>query len=402
MRILFLSISSAISNLSNRGIYPDLLRKFAQEGHYIFIVAPAERRQQTKTTLSKKENVTTLLVQSLNITKTNLIEKGVSTLLIEVLFSRAIRKYLKNIPFDLILYATPPISFNGLIRKLKKMHRASTYLLLKDIFPQNAIDLGMLSRQNPLHHYFRKKETALYEVSDFIGCMSPANVKYLLTNNHEISPNKIEVCPNSIAPVSLENYPSPKQLRDKYGLPEDKVICIYGGNLGKPQGIDFLLEVLNHNKNRNDVFFVIAGAGTDASKIKTYLDKEAPANVMFKPQLPRLEFDELLYACDIGLIFLDKHYTIPNYPSRLLNYLEFKKPVLMAIDRNTDVGTIAEENNYGFWVESGELQKFNQKLNALINNQDLRSKMGSNGYHYLLNNYTVDHSYNIIMSHFFS
>lgn len=402
MKVLFLSISSAISNLNNRGIYPDLLRKFAQEGHDIFIVAPAERRQKTKTTLIKKENVTTLLVQTLNITKTNLIEKGISTLVIEVLFSSAIGKYFKNTQFDLILYATPPISFNNLIRKLKKRHQASTYLLLKDIFPQNAVDLGMIGRQNPLYHYFKKKETSLYKVSDFIGCMSPANVNYLLINNPEIATDKIEVCPNSIAPVSLENYPARTQLTDKYRLPKDKVICIYGGNLGKPQGIDFLLEVLNHNKNRNDVFFVIAGAGTDTYKIKTYLDKELPANVMFKPQLPRLEFDELLYACDIGLIFLDKRYTIPNYPSRLLNYLEFKKPVLMAIDRNTDVGTIAEENNYGFWVESGELQKFNQYLNALINNQVLRSEMGLNGYHYLLNNYTVDHSYNIIMSHFSS
>lgn len=402
MKILFLSISLAISNLNNRGIYPDLLRKFAQEGHDIFIVAPAERRQRLKTTLSKSENVTTLLVQTLNITKTNLVEKGISTLLIEVLFSRAIRKYFKNMQFDLILYATPPISFIGLIKKLKNKHKAPTYLLLKDIFPQNAIDLGMLSKQNPLYHYFKKKETELYKVSDFIGCMSPANVTYLLTNNPEISPNNIEVCPNSIAPVLLQNYPEIDHVRDKFRLPKDKVICLYGGNLGKPQGIDFLLEILKENKSRENVFFVIAGEGTEAYKIKTYVNKELPANVMFMPQLPRLEFDELLYACDIGLIFLDKRYTIPNYPSRLLNYLEFKKPVLMALDCNTDVGTIAEENNYGFWVQSGELEKFNQKLNVLINNEDLRREMGLNGNYYLLNNYTVDDSYNIIMSHFSS
>lgn len=400
LKVLFLSISTAISNLNNRGIYPDLLRKFAQEGHDIFIVAPAERRQKIKTNLSKRENVTTLLVQTFNITKANLIEKGISTLLIEVLFSRAIRKYFKNIQFDLILYATPPISFNGLIRKLKNKHKASTYLLLKDIFPQNAVDLGMLSRQNPLYHYFKKKETALYKVSDFIGCMSPANVKCLLTNNAEIAPDKIEVCPNSILPLNPDPSINKDTIRKKYGLPDDKVILIYGGNLGRPQGIDFLLEVLLSNKNRADIYFIIAGSGTEKHKIDKFIASERPSNILLLSHLPRKEFDLLVNVCDIGMIFLDKRYTIPNYPSRLLNYLVFKKPVLMGIDRNTDVGTIAEENNYGIWVESGDLVQFNKKLNDLASNPTLLKWMGENGYRYLMENYTVDKQYEIIMSHF--
>jgi glycosyltransferase involved in cell wall biosynthesis len=402
MRILFLSISSAISNLNNRGIYPDLLRKFVEEGHNIFIVAPAERRSGVKTNLKENGAVTTLLVQTPNITKTNLIEKGISTIIIDYLFYRAIQKYLDGQSFDLILYTTPPITFNRLIKKLKQKHNATTYLLLKDIFPQNAVDLGILRKYNPLYYYFRKKEKDLYKISNFIGCMSPANVNYLITKHPEISRDKIEVCPNSISPISLENFSETDKVRDKYGLPKDKVICIYGGNLGKPQGIDFLIEVLVSNKNRDDVYFIIAGSGTESYKIKTYCDKENPANVMFIPYLPKLKFDELVYASDIGLIFLDKRHTIPNYPSRLLNYLEFKKPVLMAIDRNTDVGKISEENKYGFWVESGQLEKFNQRLNLLISNQSLRLEMGLNGYQYLLNNYTVDHSYNIIMAHFSS
>jgi len=400
MKILFLSISSAVNNLDNRGIYPDLLRKFAEAEHEIFIVAPAERRVGVKTNLQKTGNVTTLLVKTLNITKTNLLEKGISTLVIEHLFDKAIQRHFRKTTFDLILYSTPPITFNGLIKKLKQKYKASTYLLLKDIFPQNAVDLGMLSKRNPFYHYFKRKETYLYKASDFIGCMSPANVSYLTKNNPEIRKEKVEVCPNSVFPISTATYDPEEMIRNKHELPQDKVICIYGGNLGKPQGIDFLLEVSKHNKNRDDVYFLIAGAGTDTFKIKTYMDKELTANVMFMPQLPRLEFDELLYACDIGLIFLDRRYTIPNYPSRLLNYLEFKKPVLMAIDRNTDVGTIAEKNNYGFWVESGDLDRFNLKLDELIKNQALRKRMGENGYKFLLENYTVEHSYKTIMNHF--
>jgi len=397
---LFLSISTAISNLDNRGIYPDLLRKFADEGHEVYIVAPVERRLKVKTNHKTNKNVTTLLVQTLNITKTNLFEKGVSTLLIEYLFHKAIQKYFKDIKFELILYSTPPITFNHLIKKLKLKHHASTYLLLKDIFPQNAVDLRVLSKINPLYFYFRKKEADLYKVSDFIGCMSPANVSYLKKSNPEIPAEKIEVCPNSITPVNLDNFHHSNDVWINYNVPKDKTICVYGGNLGKPQGIDFLIQVLKSNNNNKEVFFIVAGSGTEAYKIKQYREVEKQENMLFIPQLQRNDFDCLLNICDIGLIFLDPRYTIPNYPSRLLNYLEFKKPVLMAIDCNTDVGTIAEKNGYGKWVENGNLINFNLNLSTLVKNPSLRRTMGEKGYEFLINNYTVDKSYETILSHF--
>ena len=399
MNILFLSISTAISNLENRGIYPDLLREFADKGHAIFIVCPAERRLKLNTNLKQSNNVSTLMVQTLNITKTNFLEKGISMLLIDHLFKRAVQKHFWDVKFDLILYATPPITLNGLIKKLKKKHRAATYLLLKDIFPQNAVDVGMLSKRNPLYHLFKAKEKKLYEHADFIGCMSPANVNYVIKNNPGISPEKIEVCPNSIAIIDEKEFDR-YEIRKKYNIPDDTFVCIYGGNLGKPQGIDFLLEVLSSNKNRKDVFFVIAGSGTEAQRIKSFIEAEKPENIILLAQMPRNEFDQLLSSCDIGLIFLDKRYTIPNYPSRLLNYLEFTKPVIMAIDRNTDIGKIAEDNNYGMWSESGDLVMFNQNLDKLIRNPDLLTKMGKSGYNYLVENYTVEKSYKTIMSHF--
>ena len=48
MKILFLSVSTAVSNINNRGIYPDLLREFVAKGHEIYIVCPSERRYKKK------------------------------------------------------------------------------------------------------------------------------------------------------------------------------------------------------------------------------------------------------------------------------------------------------------------------------------------------------------------
>ena len=80
-----------------------------------------------------------------NIQKVNPIEKGISTILIEPLFINGIKKYFSNVRFDLVLYATPPITFAKVIKFIKKRDRAKSYLMLKDIFPQNSLDLGMLS-----------------------------------------------------------------------------------------------------------------------------------------------------------------------------------------------------------------------------------------------------------------
>jgi hypothetical protein len=158
MNILFLSISTAISDINNRGIYPDLLRYFSNMGHEVYIVCPFERRTQKQTSLKELDNVKTLGVKTLNITKSNPAEKLIATLLIEMQFERAINKYFNSVKFDLILYTTPPITFNSLISKLKTKHSANTYLMLKDIFPQNAVDIAFMKEDGLLHRYFKNKE----------------------------------------------------------------------------------------------------------------------------------------------------------------------------------------------------------------------------------------------------
>ena len=400
MNILFLTLSQIISEISNRGIYPDLLREFAKKNHNIFIVCPFERKLKKETCLTSNGNVHILGVKTLNNTKSNILEKGIGTILIEYQYHKAIKKHLSAFQFDLVIYSTPPITLLKVIQSVKKKYGSKSYLLLKDIFPQNAVDLGILSKWNPIYWYFLRKEKRLYRISDIIGCMSPANVDYIIKNNAFLDKVKVEVCPNSIEIQSRINTVTRESIRDEYCLPREQTIFIYGGNLGKSQGIDFLIEVLQDNKNREDAFFVIAGSGTEVYKLKYFFQNEKPQNALLLPQTSREKFDELLSVCDIGLIFLDKRYTIPNYPSRLLNYLEFKKPVLMAIDKNTDVGRIAEENGYGFWVESSDIKKFTEKLNLMINNKELQRSMGNKGYDYLCNNYTVDTSYDIIMGNF--
>ncbi|WP_392419957.1 glycosyltransferase family 4 protein [Capnocytophaga canis] len=398
MNILFLTLVE-INSINERGIYQDLLRKFRDEGHRITIVTPIERRKNISTHLQQEKNVSILQVKTLNIQKTNIIEKGLGTLLIDYQYQKAIKKYLAKETYDLVLYTTPPITFTRAIEYIKKRDKAITYLLLKDIFPQNAVDIEMVKKGNFFYKIFRKKEKKLYQISDYIGCMSPANQAYILKHNPEIQEDKVEVNPNTITPISFEYSDAEKEsIRNKYGMPLDKKIFVYGGNLGKPQGIDFLLETISATK-REDVFFLIVGNGTEYGKIKTWFQQHQPTHAKLIQKLPKDDFDKLLTSCDVGLIFLDKRFTIPNFPSRLLSYLEMKMPVLVASDSNTDIGTIVEQQaKCGYKVLAGNQKEMQEKINLILKQDMLQ--LGENGYQFLLSEYTVDVSYDLILSKF--
>lgn len=397
MNIIFLTISR-ITDINSRGIYTDLMRKFRDEGHQVYIVTPRERQFNMPTSLTAQDGVHILGVKTLNLQKTNVVEKGFGTLLIEYQFEQAIQKHLGSVKFDLILYSTPPITFTRVIRGLKQKNNSLSYLLLKDIFPQNAVDIRLFSTKNPLYWFFRYKEKQLYKVSDYIGCMSPANVEFVLRHNPFLTKEKVEVNPNTIELTPTAAPIDRKEIRTKYNLPVEKPIFIYGGNLGKPQGIDFLIQVLSSNKYRTDCYFLIVGTGTEYSKIKRWFEANNPHNAQLLKGLPQNPYDQLVSSCDVGLIFLDPRFIIPNYPSRLLSYLENKMPILAATDTHTDIGSMAESNGYGLWCESGDTEAFNRSIECLLQKGVIHT-MGENGYLFLKTNYLVKYSYQMIMNH---
>lgn len=402
MNVLFLTLLD-FSSIRERGIYTDLMREFVKNHHRLYIISPTEKRMLQPTRLIEDENCKILKLQIGNIQKTNLLEKGITTLTLESRFQLGIKKYFFAIKFDLVIYSTPPITLQKAVAYVKKRDNAKAYLLLKDIFPQNAVDLGIMKEtgmKGVLYKFFRTKEKRLYELSDYIGCMSQANVDFLLKHNSEISPTIVEVCPNSIEPLFIEkDVKKIDEVRKQYNIPEGKTVFIYGGNLGKPQGIDFLIECLKMNKNNHEIYFVIAGSGTQYEILKDYFDNGKPANAKLVGQLPKDEYEALVNSCDVGLIFLDKRFTIPNFPSRLLSYMQASMPVLAATDVNTDIGKIIEEGQFGYWCESNDLKGFIQHVQRLCNGKE-RQKMGIKARKFLEANFTAKRSYEIIMGHF--
>jgi len=173
MKIIFLTLAK-INSIEVQGIYTDLLRKFRDNGHDLIIVSPTERKFKNKTNYFTEGKVKILNVWTTNIQKTNIIEKGITTLFLEFYYYNAIKKYIYYKDIDLILYSTPPITFTYLIKRLKNASNAKTYLLLKDIFPQNAVDLNLLNYGGILYNYFKKKKQFFIVYQILLGaCHQP-------------------------------------------------------------------------------------------------------------------------------------------------------------------------------------------------------------------------------------
>lgn len=400
MNILFLTIGR-FDSIEAHSIYPDLLRCFRNHGHEIYTITPNEKKTGRKTEWIHEKSSHILRIQTGDVTGAcNILKKGVEQMKVEPIFIKAIKRYFSDVRFELVMYSTPPITFCKVVEYVKKRDGARSYLLLKDIFPQNAVDLGMMSKdgvKSLVYHYFRAKEKRLYALSDRIGCMSQANVDYIIKNNPGIRQEKMEICPNAMEVIDQSvDDEKRKLIREKYGIPLDKKVFVYGGNLGKPQGIPFLIQCLRRCREEKDVHFLIVGSGSEYRKLETFIHSEHPANVKLMKKLPKEDYDHMVGACDVGMIFLDHCFTIPNFPSRILTYMSAKLPVLAVTDPNTDIGRVIMDGGFGWWCESDNVDGFVKYVEqAVKSNIQLQ---GEKGFAYLNDNYHVERCYEIISS----
>ncbi len=395
MNVIFLTLLD-FQSYSERNLYCDLLREFIKNGHDVYCISPVERKAGVETHF--EENGRLLKLKIGNTQKTNIIEKGVSTLMLESQFVKAIKTYFSDVIFDLVLYSTPPITLASAVEYIKKRDNAKTYLLLKDIFPQNAVDLGMMTKnglKGCIYQFFRKKEKSLYALSDKIGCMSQANVDYVLEHNPEITSESVEICANCVEVQDMRlTQQMREELRDRYGIPQDKKVFAYVGNLGKPQDIRFIVECLKACAEVDNAYFVIAGSGTERGLLEAYVNAEQPGHVKLFEQMPKDECDRMVACCDVGLIFLDRRFTIPNFPSRLLAYMQAGLPILASTDACSDLGKVITEGGFGKWCESVDAAAVADLVTYFTKHDSC--EMGALAYRYLEKHYSVEVAYRTI------
>lgn len=398
MKILYITISYPLGEKSDN-LYSMLVEELTSRGHTVTIAVAEEAKNIEHTKLSYENDIEVLRVKVGDQFGVNLVKKGITTMKIEPMLIRAIKKYFNNREFDVVLYATPPVTFANVIKFCKKKYGCKSYLMLKDIFPQGAVDLGLIKSRSLLHKFFRNKEVSLYNLSDHIGCMSPANREYILKHN-DLPSEKIELFPNTIKVLPPQNIFNKSIAKEKHQIPMGKTIFVFGGNLGLPQGINFLIECIEKLRDYEQAFFLIIGEGTERRKIEDQIKSKSITNAKFINRLPKSEYDQLIAECDVGLILLDKRFTIPNFPSRILGYMDMALPVLAATDKVSDIKNLLTEANCGLWAYSGDVEAFITQVKILCEEPENRKQMGQNGRSYLEQNYDVSKSVDILERHF--
>ena len=380
----------------NSNLYTDLVEEFNNNSHNVYVTTLLEKKNSKNTFTEKINGITVLRVKCGDMFNVNLLRKGITTISLPYKFQQAINKYFNNTKFDLVIYPTPPITFAPVVKYIKKRDKCKSYLILRDIFPQNARDLGLMNN-NLLFNYFRKKEQQLYDLSDYIGCMSQGNIKYVLEHNN-IDEGKLEILYNWMK-IDYDTKNDTVDYKKKYGL-ENKFVAIFGGNIGLPQELEFLLELAKGYKNRDDIVFLIFGEGTEKGKIINIIKDEKLSNVLIKGNIRRDDYQNLIKQCDIGLINLNRNFTIPNMPSKIIGYFEAGIPILASTDKNTDLRGFLQETKTGLWSETGDLEGYKSNFEKLFNDKKLREELGKNGRKFLEENLSVERAYQIISKHF--
>ncbi|MGX9133219.1 glycosyltransferase family 4 protein [Rummeliibacillus sp. JY-2-4R] len=397
MRILYIATSFP-EPTKGATIYTDLAEALQGAGHQMTVAVSEQAKNKQQTEIKKERGFDVLRIVTGNYYDVGFIEKGFTTLKMPVLMKRGIKKYLGNKEFDLILFESPPVTNESVVAWAKQHFNCPAYLMLKDIFPQNGVDIGIIKKNSMIHHFFIKKEKKLLETADYIGCMSDANKLYVLKHNQWIDSSKVELFPNTkklTANFVVNKY----SLRTKFGIPKEACVFLFGGNMGRPQYIDLLCEVIKACKDDRQIYFLFIGRGTDRYKLEKTIEEHSIQNAQVIGNLPRTEYEQITKECDVGLIVLDPRFTIPNYPSRILSYMEYAKPILAVTDKVTDIRELIAQEKCGKWVWSGDVQAFIDMVKEMTLSKNLRL-MGMNGRKYLEENLNVECSVEILERHF--
>ena len=348
----------------------ELSCELVKQGNEVTVLTPGPYQKENLIHISL-DDVNILKFKSNEIKNISKYKRAINESLLSLQAYRATKEYCKKNRHDLIIYYSPSIFFGHFVKQLKKMWRAKSYLILRDIFPQWAVDQGIIKKNSTVEKYFNYFENINYEAADTIGLMSKANLQWF--KKHKRVSAKLEILPNwaSATPVS-----STSKYRKKLNL-EDKVIYFYGGNMGHAQDMMNIVRLAKRMQIHKEAHFLLVGAGDEVDLIKDAIKKYNLSNITLLPAVSQHEFKLMLAEADVGLFTLHKEHKTHNFPGKLLGYMVQSMPILGSVNPNNDLQNVIEEANAGFVTINGEDQKLYENAKVLLN-ADLRKIIGSN------------------------
>lgn len=351
----------------------DLANELVRQGHEPVIITPSERIRQA-CEIEFQNGVEIVRVLSSPILDESYFRRAINEVLLPVFMWFRLRKYgFLFDRFDGVVWYSPSICFGLLIWILKRASKCKSYLILRDIFPEWAVDLGLM-KKGPVYYFFKLIAKFQYFVADIIGVQTPSNLEYLGVWAKQTN-KKLEVLQNWLSYPSLK---SSSIIVNSTCLASRKIF-VYIGNMGVAQGMDILIDLAHSLKHRNDIGFLFVGRGSEVQRLRSNATAQKLDNVLFYDEINSEEIPALLDMCDVGLIALDPRHKSHNIPGKFLTYIQSGLPVLARVNKDTDLQNLINNENVGRAYVGDGLSDFKKIAEQLIDDRDQLTLMSNNG-----------------------
>jgi glycosyltransferase involved in cell wall biosynthesis len=280
---------------------------------------------------------------------------------------------MRDTRWDMVVWYSPTIFFGPLVWWLKRRTQAHLYLILRDIFPEWAVDLGLL-RKGIAYRLLKAVANLQYRVADTIGVQTHSNLAYLQRWHHP--PRRtIEVLQNWQAPTpnigsSILVNQTPLAGRTIFG---------YIGNMGVAQAMDIFIDLAQSLRHRVDIGFLFVGRGSESARLASEARRRGLTNMLFYPEVDAGEMPGLLAQCRIGLIALDPRHRTHNIPGKFLTYMLAGLPVLARINAGTDLERLIQDERVGTCYSGDSIEELKLRAEALIDAGDELARMAERG-----------------------
>ncbi len=285
---------------------------------------------------------------------------------------------------DAVLAMSPPLTLGMAGRIAATARRAPLVFNIQDVFPDVAIELGLLSGERVIQGA-RALERLSYRISDAVTVLSDdlaENVRAKITRGLEgdqarLQAEKVRVIPNFVDTKAIRPSARENSYREQYDL-IGKTVVMYAGNVGFSQSLDLVLDAArSFLTTRPDVVFVINGGGSARPDLER--DAADLPNVRFIGMQPIERLPEVLAAGDVHVVPLRAGLAWSSVPSKLYSILAAGRPIVASVDPGTEVERTIERAGAGLSVPPENPAAFRAALGELIDDRDRSDRMGASG-----------------------
>lgn len=334
-----------------------------------------------------EDGVEVIRIKTLPHHNVNYIIRGISQLVMPLQFILKFSKYRLDI--DAVIIYSPPLPL-GLFGWYLRVKGAYAILNLQDLFPQNAIDLGIL-KNKLLIYFYRWIENLIYRNVSAITVHSIGNKLAVEHCNPKIQKNKVHVLNNW---TNVEDFSTGPAINDiDYRLRwkiKQKYIALFAGVMGPSQNLELVLKIAKHFTGDNRVLFLMVGDGIERKRLENYALQENLDNVIFQDFVSRECYPSLLRACSIGLVSLSPENKTPVVPGKILGYMASKMPIAAFLHAKSDGHSIILDSGAGVTANSDNIDSCIAQMTDLLSRADDFHIMGEKGLEYAKEHFSKD------------